>query len=281
MEKKPSLKPKTAANAGAKKKDQPVYIPKPFLKGKPWDSLCMKAALGLMGGQVLLMIAFLLMGLMMLISNDLIRIVLNAALLLGCYLIYYSFGLGSGTQAVNQGEILQNRLNRGEDLHKGEQDCCYHPLKGFVIALVGVAPYVLCAIVFACITQRQMSGFGALPSWVSSLTGHSEVTDAVSYYNVTGGLTLEDILRILVRVNIMPWVNIFNSSNMDAMLILERVSPLVMLLPTVCYGLGYLQGPKTRARVHGDIAQGKRRAAKKAKKEHKRKLQAREPQQLN
>ena len=271
---------KTAATP-KKKQNKPVYIPKPFLRGKPWDSLCLKTSLAMLGGYLMLMLAFLLLGMLMIIDNTVIRVALNVMLLAGSYLIYFSFGMGNGTQAVNQGEILQNRVDTGRPINKGEQECCYHPLKGFLVALVGYLPALLLAVVFACITTRQMTTMGALPSWISSLNGHSEITGPLAYYTASASFSLQDILRIFVRMNIMPWVNIFDSSNMDNMLMVERFAPLLMLLPPLFYGLGYTQGPRSRARIHGDIAQGRRKAAKKARKEHKKKVQTREPQQLN
>lgn len=279
MEKKPVLK--TSASGNGKKKEKAMYIPKPFLRGKPWDSLCMRAVLAMMGSYVLLMIAFLLMGVMMIIGNAIIRIALNAALLLGSYLVFYSFGMGSGTQAVGQGEILHNRLERGESLHKGEQDCCYHPLKGFLVGLIGTLPVLICGMILAFVAHRQMTGFGALPAWVDALSGHEEVNGPLAYYAISTGLGLEDMMRIVVRISIMPWVNIFDSTNMDAMLTLERVAPIIIALPALFYGVGYTRGPRNRARVHGDIAMGKKKAAKKARREHKRKVEARKPQQLN
>ena len=51
----------------------------------------------------------------------------------------------------------------------------------------------------------------------------------------------------------------------DGMLLLERLSPIIVLLPAIAYGTGYLQGQKERTRIHTGIAENRKsRAARRA-----------------
>ena len=171
--------------------------------------------------------------------------------------------------------------DRGRPVADWERKLCYHPFKGLLSALIGSVPLVLCSVVLACIAQRQMTGLGALPSWVSGYESRPEIGNALAIYHETAGLTLETVLRLIVRMATMPFVNMVGADNKDAMLLLERLSPLVNLLPAIAYGLGYMNGVSVRSSVHTNIALGKKKAKRKQAKERRARRQAHGPEQLN
>jgi len=77
----------------------------------------------------------------------------------------------------------------------------------------------------------------------------------------------------------MPYMNIVNTGNAAAALWLERLSPILMLIPAAAYGFGYRGGPLARAQIHTDIAAAKRKQKRReAKQAASRK--ADEPEQL-
>ena len=88
-------------------------------------------------------------------------------------------------------------------------------------------------------------------------------------------------MRLIVRMMVMPFVNIIGADNKDAILLLERVSPLINLLPVLAYGLGYVNGVGVRTSVHTNIALGKKKAKRKQAKERRARRQAKGPEQLN
>ena len=122
-----------------------------------------------------------------------------------------------------------------------------------------------------------------MPSWTDAFMRRSEIRDAVAYYSESASATVTDFLRIIVRILIMPFVSIAGSENRDLMLTFERISPLLVLLPGIAYGTGYLQGPRMRSRVHTEIATNKRKRIAREKREMKaRKARIPQgPQQLN
>jgi hypothetical protein len=164
-----------------------------------------------------------------------------------------------------------------------ERARCYHPLKGWIIALVGSLPVLILTVVFACITRRTMSSPGALPSWVSQLSSRPDLLKPLASYTQYAGLSLEDGLRIPVRILLLPWSGLLGISDPDRFLVLERLAPLLTLIPAFCYGLGYFLGTRVRAQVHMDIAAGKRRREKKERQARKRRAAPGHngPQQLN
>ena len=68
----------------------------------------------------------------------------------------------------------------------------------------------------------------------------------------------------------------------DAMLLAERLSPLIVLLPAAAYGTGYLQGQKERTRIHTGIAENRKSRARKEKRARKARMnRPKGPEQLN
>ena len=94
-------------------------------------------------------------------------------------------------------------------------------------------------------------------------------------------MTLTAFCRIVIRMLLMPLVAIVGTTNFDGLLLLERISPVLVLIPAVVYGWGYSRGPQVRARVHTSIAASKRKRARKEKRMQRERRMRNEPEQLN
>lgn len=265
------------------KKQKIQKVTKAYIKGDMIDRTTLPSAVKFFFGMVVMTILFLISGVMMSFEQPWLNILANAAIIVAAYLFFHQLGLSAGADAVNQGEIMHARQEKGRPVADWDRSMCYHPLKGLMSALFGALPFILCALVLALIAQRQMTNLGALPSWVASLEGREEIGGALVYYHETGSMSLEGILRLIIRMTTMPFVNMVGASNKDGMLLLERISPLLMLLPAVCYGVGYMGGVGVRSRIHTNIALGKKKAKRKQAKERRaRRTQThRGPEQLN
>ena len=266
-----------------KKKKTVKPVVKPYLKGEPWDRQSIKTSLLFLVSLIGVMAGFLILGGMLMWDSLILRLITNGMLMIVVYMIYFYNGASRGTVDVNAGEILYTRQETGRPVNEEERKRCFHPLKGFLIGLAGSLPFLIIGIVFACITERQLYGHGALPSWVSGLTGRAEVGDAIAYYTQAVGMELQDVLRLIVRMSIMPLISIIGAENADALLLVERLCVLPLLLPALSYGIGYTRGVAMRSRIHTDIARNNRKARKKQKQQQKQKqrLQPKGPQQLN
>lgn len=264
-----------------KKKQKIEKVSKPYLKGDMIDRTTLPGAGKFFFGMLGMAVAFLIFCVMLNFDSQWMNIAVNLAVVLGFYLFFGQFGMNAGADAVNQGEIMYARQEKGRPVADWEKSMCYHPLKGLISALIGSIPFVLCALILALIAKRQMTSLGALPAWVSSLEGREEIGGALAYYHEGGSVSLETILRLITRMTIMPFVNMVGAGDMDAMLILERVSPVLNLLPALVYGLSYMQGVGARTSVHTNIAMGKQKARRKQAKERRARTQRRTPNQLN
>lgn len=260
-------------------------VSKPYLKGSMVDKTLPGGAVKFFFFTVLMLFAYVMIAVVMSWDNVIVNLLINGMLLFATWLIIWSSGMNSGADAVNQGEIMLQRQEKGRPVAAWEKAMCYHPLKGLIIALVGSLPLLLCSVGLACLAQRQMTPLGALPSWTAALENRQEIAGALAVYHQDGSITLEAVLRLIVRMSIMPWVNIVGAENKDGMLILERISPLLNLIPAIVSGVGYMMGTQARTAVHTNIALGKKKAKKKQAKERRARRQKqatrRGPEQLN
>ena len=98
-------------------------------------------------------------------------------------------------------------------------------------------------------------------------------------------MTLVDAMRILIRICLMPFVSMFKSSSRENMYIIEKISPLLLLLPPFAYGAGYLNGRKVRTMIHSSIAESNKKRIRKERIQKKKRrntvIRNHEPEQLN
>ena len=267
----------------SRKTAQPVkQVRKPFLTGSPTDERTAKSALVFFG--TLLITAFMTFLVCSAITMDIpvLRIILNLVVETMVLFIFYNSAIAKGSEAVARGEILYQRQEKGQTFAASEKAVCFHPLKGYVTGFLGTVPFLVCAVILACLAQRQTTGAGTLPSWMNGYVQREEIGEALVAYTTAEGFRAVDILRIFIRIVIMPFVSMAGAENRDAMLLAERLSPLIVLLPAAAYGTGYLQGRKERTMIHTGIAQSRKNRARKEKRERKARMnRPKAPQQLN
>lgn len=80
-------------------------------------------------------------------------------------------------------------------------------------------------------------------------------------------MTLPIFVRMIVRMAIMPYISMVGLEASDTLLLVERISPLLVLLPAFLWGLGYIRGRNVRAMVHTSIAKNNRKRARREKKQ--------------
>ena len=262
-------------------KDKSAPVKVSYLTGSPVDGTTAKSALMFLGSLLVMAVLYLLVGGMGAAMTSILGRILSGGLLACTLMIFFATGQSVGTQAVNQGEIMQRRLETDREVTPEERARCYHPLKGFIVALLGTLPVFVMTLVFALIAKRQMTTPGALPTWVSSLTTRPDLLAPLTVYTQSPALTAENVLRIPVRMLILPWSGLLGIRDADGFLVLERLAPLLILLPGVSYGVGYLTGVQARAQVHASIAAGKKKQQRKQRMERKQKAAGRGPEQLN
>lgn len=260
------------------KAKKPSLVYKPFLQGRPVSALAAKRGLKVLVYLLAFMLLYLFIGQALMFDSLPLRLLLNIAALLAVAGLMYNDGAKAGMDDVAFAEIALQRQQNGRELSKQDLDRCFHPLKGFFTAFVGVLPLLLVAIALSVTAERLVYQLGGLPSWLQGFERRADVGQALAYYQEPTKFGFVDVLRVIVRLSIFPFVNMVGPDSPDAMLLLERLSPLLVCLLPLAYGIGYTQGRTLRAKVHGAIKSDTRRRVQRQRRETKRRRQ--EPKQL-
>ena len=256
---------------------------KPYLTGKPTDENTLRSALKMFSFLLLCMVMTFLVCSMAGVGSTVLRIIINAAIEALILVIFYSKGADQGTEAVARGEILYQHAEKGQEISESERRIPFHKMKGYVNGLTGSVLFLIPALILAATAQRQLTGAGTLPSWMEGYMRRTEIGDALVQYTQVEGFSFADILRLIVRVSVMPFVSMAGAENKDLLLLIERLSPLLVLLPGIAFGTGYLQGPARRKLIHTEIAQNTRKRISREKRERKARAARvpKGPEQLN
>ena len=255
---------------------------KPFLRGKQTDENTVRQALKFFGALILVAFMSFIVCSMTSFDSAVLRIGINVVIETLIVLIFFNKGAELGTEGVSRGEILYQHIQKGQEVSENEKKIPFHGAKGFTIGILGSSLFVLIAILLAVTAKRQMTGAGTLPSWLDSYMRRSEISDALAGYSQGASATTTDIFRIIIRLAIMPFVSMCGAENRGLLLFVERISPLIVMIPAAAYGTGYLQGPARRRKVLTEIEENARKRRIREKRERRaRSVVPKGPEQLN
>ncbi len=195
---------------------------------------------------------------------------------------YYQFfqGINQGQSDASFAEIMYARQADGRGITDEDRERCFHPFKGMFATLLGAAPYVIFALAFAWIAKPNVYVLGVLPSWTEGMLAQSEFGEALAYYGTTAGLSAVDIMRVIDRAMIMPFVNVATAMGDQAALAAERLSPLLVLVAPLGYGVGYMQGQKVRNKINTGIKMGDEKKQRRERKARKQRQRSKSPERL-
>lgn len=257
---------------------------KSFLTGSASDERTIKSSLKFMGTLIIIFIIAFIACATAAFDSIILRLLMNSAVIIMTLIIVYNNGSKHGTEDVARGEILWQKQEKGQSFSDSERKMCFHPMKGYLIGLIGTVLFLLPAIILAVKTTVQTTDSGTLPSWMQSYVKRSDIGNALINYTQPSGMQFIDYIRAMVRICILPFVNIIGSTNKNGIVILERLSPIILLLPAAAYGTGYISGRNIRKQIHTVISENdKKRKRKEQKKrnERTRRTPNREPEKLN
>lgn len=259
---------KTNGKKKNKRKIRPIK--KPYLKGSAMSALVAKRGLKmLVYAAVFLMLNLFIGALYSFDDRPFLRVLFNGMLILVYGAVLYMDGLRVGDGDVAFAEIQYNHAQQWQTITKQEKDRCFHPLKGVTTVLCGMAIPLILAVVFALTAQKQTYTLQALPSWVSSY-GARDFTLPLQYYYQTQPVTALSVLKIVMHLAVYPFINIVGARNAEGILLIDRLSPLLILIPFLFYAVGYVRGLHSRAMLHGSAAMGGKRRGGAKKKQAKK-----------
>lgn len=263
-------------NQPKKTKNKRALVFKPYLKGNAFDGAALKRGLRLAAYFFLFAFLYVIVGTTLQFDSAALRWITNLIIVAVCAAIVYMDGARLSDSQVAFGEIAYGRTQKGIQVDEKDKERCYHPLKGVFIALVAAVPLILLTLPHAVTAQKQLYTLQALPKWVSGYSNQAEIYAPLSYYTREVHMSVLDVLQMLTRVLVFPFANIATVDDKDALLLVDRLSPLLACVPLAGFPLGYLTGPRSRAMVHGDISTSNKRVQRRKKKALKAR-QARTP----
>ena len=213
-------------------------------------------------------------------DNDIFKIVVSLAIVGVALLFQYSSGITKGVAQCTFAEILFINKQEGKLVSTQELNKAYNPLKGIVAVLIGASPFILIAIVYAFITSYDYYSLGALPTWLNPYRLQGEFADALSYYSTAYTFSLQDFLKIIVRLLVFPFVSIADIFGKEAILWVERFSPILLLIAPMGYGIGYFYGENERKKILKGILIGDKKKKRTEKKARKARQQSKSPERL-
>jgi len=258
-------------------------VHKPFLTGSPIDDRTISNSLKFCGVLILVFFITFITCSSISATGQIFRIVFSSVVILLVLFVFFNNGINLGADAVAKGEILYQKQLDGKGFSDSERKLCFHPWKAYLIGFFGSVPFLIIAVIFAINATITLTGAGTLPSWMQSYTRRKDIASALVSYMKPDGMMLTDYLRIAVRVFILPFVNIVGAQNSHGILLLEKLSPVILMLPAAAYGTGYLFGKKIRTKIHTMISENNLKRKKREIRMRKKRANSSvsSPEQLN
>lgn len=263
------------------KNQKPVeLIHKPIIPGT-WNGkdawkLGFKRMLSVLGISVL----YVLVGAVVNFDSVILRALFALMIVFSVAYYQYASGITKGASDAAFGEILHSRRESGHEIPKDEISRSFHPLKGLFAVAIGCLPFVLFAIVFACLTDKVSYQLGALPAWTQTMMNQTEFAAPLAYYGAQSGMDAVSIMRIMDRAMIMPFVSVVTIYGANAVLLAERLSPLFILIAPMGYAVGYAMGQVQRDRINTGIKMGDDKKKRKERKARKQRQRSNAPERL-
>ena len=180
---------------------------KPFLTGAPTDENTFRQAAKFSGTLILVAFMSFIICSMTSFNISVLRIGINLVIETLILYIFFSKGVNLGTDAVVRGEILYQHIHKDPEISENEKKIPFHKAKGFITGILGSVIFIVIALILALTAKKQMTGAGTLPSWMDAYMRRSEISGALISYTQGASVTVTDILRILVRLMIMPFIS--------------------------------------------------------------------------
>lgn len=250
----------------AAKKEKTAKKKKPLRKAQNVKS----EAPGMAGRMVGFMVAVIIMGMMFSALQAIETLWLRAALSLlivsGMLLLCFNEGATKGLKDAGASRFYAEAQVKGLTLGKKDDAACYNVLKAILaMALLFGIPVIAAAYV-ALTTKGYTYSLQDLPVWLSDGYGvRQDVMGPLGAYAQRQGMAAGDWLRLLVRLPVMMYINLFaDPLTMGAAI--DRMTPVLLMTYPLTYVLGYMTAPRMRRKEEKMNRRAKKVAVRKAQK---------------
>lgn len=238
---------------------------KPLRRAQNWSSRVLPMA----GKLIVPLVSIIVMGLIFSALQALsagLRLVLAGAIIAGMLLFMFSEGLNRGAEDAAASRNYANLTAKGVKLEKKDDAMCYHPLKALCAVLVVFAVPLALSTYIAVNAVEYTYELQDLPAWLESTYGMREdVMGPLGAYMVEKSMAASDWLRLIVRLFVMNYINLF-SDPLEMSYVIDRFTPLFILSYPLLYMIGYLRGPASNRKQEKLNRRAKKVAVRRAEK---------------
>lgn len=239
---------------------------KPIRRAKHWGARVWPMA----GRMAAILAAVAVMGLMFsalqAVGSFALRAVISLAILSGVLLMMYSEGLTRGVADADASHAADRLEKLGRPLTRKEEAACYQPMKALCACLIVFGIPLVLGVFLAATAEPYTYALQDLPAWLTGTYGAREdVMAPLAAYAQSAAISAQDIVRLIVRLTVLIYVNLFPDPQTMVQLI-DRLSPLLVLTyPAACM-IGYLRAPSVYAKRQSMQRRAKKAAVRKAQK---------------
>ena len=160
-----------------------------------------------------------------------------------------------------------DRLEKlGRPLTRKEESACYQPMKALCACLGVFAVPLALSLYLAATAKPYTYALQDLPAWLTGTYGAREdVMAPLAAYAQSATFTLRDGIRLVVRLAVLIYINLFPDPQTMAQLV-DQLTPLMVLSYPVACMIGYLRAPAVYAKRQSMQRRAKKAAVRKAQK---------------
>ena len=185
------------------------------------------------GRMAVILVAVAVMGLMFsalqAVSSIVLRDIISLAILSGILLMMYSEGLTRGVADADASHAADRLEKLGRPLTRKEESACSQPMKALCACLVVFAVPLALSLYLAATAKPYTYALQDLPAWLTGTYGAREdVMAPLAAYAQSATFTLRDGIRLVVRLAVLIYINLFSDPQTMAQMI-DRLSPLMVM----------------------------------------------------
>lgn len=200
-------------------------------------------------------------------GNDLLRIVINSAVLLAGLMFGFANGANLGESEISYGEMLDKRVAGGYKAMDYDLAKCYSRKRGVLAFLLGALPWVIMSVVVL------VTGMG-FEHKVAAETPDYLFPDAEAMTMAT-----HEVVDMVARVSFAAFMGFFEFiDKMGAGTLDYFFLPMSFIYPLAIF-IGYLTGPMQHKKKLQMIDEGKKKKLRKIRADQKRKKRQQQPRQ--
>ena len=195
-----------------------------------------------------------------------LRISLSLTIAVGILMLYFGEGMSKGVVDAQRSRRCEALIAQERRISEKEDAECYHPLKALLAAVCVFALPLATAAYLGVNAKEYTYTMQDVPVWLTNTYGsRADVMAPLGAYGPTQVMTATDWIRVIVRLPLMVYINLFSDPVRTSAMI-DRLSVLMMAIGPLAFVAGYLFAPPVAHKRALKNKRAKKVAVRKAQK---------------